>query len=223
MDFERARYNMVEQQIRPWDVLDQDVLDLLIRVRREDFVPAAYRTMAFTDMELPLTVDGSSTGEAMFAPKLEARLLQEAGVRRHETVVEVGTGSGYMAALLGHRARQVTTIEIHPALARFGAANLAKVQAGNVEVVTGDGAALLGGDGPSYDVIVLSGSVSFVPEPVLSRLNPGGRLIAIVGDEPVMTAQLVTRTVQGAFVTRNLFDTQVRRLTGFPVRERFRF
>ena len=218
---EKARFNMVEQQIRPWDVLDQDVLDLMLSIRREDFVPAPYRAMAFTDMEIPLLVDGKHTGEAMFAPRVEARLLQALAVRKHEHVLEVGTGSGFMAALLAHRARHVTTREIHPGLATFGRANLDKAGVRNVVVEQRDGSQL--GTGGHFDVILLSGAVSFVPDAFLQRLSVGGRLLAIVGNAPVMEAQLITRTADSSFAAENLFETLAKPLSGFPVKDRFRF
>jgi protein-L-isoaspartate(D-aspartate) O-methyltransferase len=206
MDIERARFNMIEQQIRPWNVLDQDVLDLLAVVRREDFVPPPYRAMAFTDMEVPLTLDGRQTGETMLAPKVEA----------------IGAGSGHMAALLAHRARQVDSLEIDPDLARFAGANLVRAGVQNAVVRQADGsdpAANL----PSYDVIVLSGSVPFVPEFLLGKLNPGGRLAAIVGELPVMHAQIMTRAQGAGWATAMLFETVARPLLGFPARERFHF
>jgi len=222
MDFERARFNMVEQQIRPWDVLDQDVLDLLFVVKREDFVPPAYRAMAFTDMEVPLVVDGVRTGEAMFHPRVEARLLQALAVKKHEHVLEVGTGSGYMAALLAHRARHVVTCEIHPGLAAFGRANLERAGVRNVVAEQRDGSRPPAGD-KQFDVVVLSGSVPFVPDAFLRCLSMGGRLVAIVGEAPVMEAQLVTRTGENGFAAVDLFETSARTLSGFPARERFRF
>lgn len=221
MDFERARFNMVEQQIRPWDVLDQDVLDLMLTVRREDFVPPVYRAMAFTDMEIPLVVDGERTGENMLAPKVEARLLQALAVRKHEHALEIGTGSGFMAALLAHRARHVITREIHPALAVFGRANLELAGLRNVVVEQRDGAEL--GTGGHFDVILLSGAVAFVPDAFLQRLSVGGRLAAIVGEAPAMEAQLITRTSDSSFAAVNLFETMTRSLIGFPAKDRFRF
>lgn len=221
MDFERARFNMVEQQIRPWDVLDQDVLDLLFAVRREDYVPAAYRALAFADTEVPLVVDGQPTGETMFEPKVEARLIQALAVRKHEHVLEVGAGSGYMAALLAHRARHVTTYEIHPGLAALARANLERGGVRNVQVEAGNGAQPAGE--ARFEVIVLSGSVSFVPEAMLQRLTVGGRLVAIVGDDPAMQAQVITRTQEQSFSAENLFETSARRLTGFPAKPKFSF
>jgi protein-L-isoaspartate(D-aspartate) O-methyltransferase len=222
MDFERARFNMIEQQIRPWNVLDQDILDLLSVVRREDFVPPPYRQMAFTDMEIPLTIGGRATGETMLAPKVEARILQEVGVRRHESVLEIGAGSGHMAALLAHRARHVDTLEIDADLARFATENLARAEIANVTVRHADGAdpAI---NLPTYDVIVLSGSVPAVPERLLAKLSPGGRLAAIVGELPVMQAQVLTRAQGGGTTTRAVFETVAKPLRGFPAKSRFRF
>ncbi len=222
MDFERARFNMIEQQIRPWNVLDPDVLALLSAVRREDFVPPTLRAMAFADLELPLMVDGKSTGEVMLAPKLEARLLQELRVKHHETVLEIGTGSGHMAALLARQARHVDTLDIHPGLATFARSNLARAAVSNVTVTDADGsrdhAAL-----PTYDVIMLSGSVARVPESLLGKLNPGGRLIAIEGDLPVMQARLYTLSTAGGLTTQTLFETVAQRLHGFVATPAFAF
>ncbi len=221
MDFERARFNMIEQQIRPWQVLDQDVLDLLFVVKREEFVPPAYSRMAFTDMEIPLNIDGKTTGEVMLSPKVEARLLQALAPRKHESVLEIGAGSGYMAALLAHRARRVVSREIRADLAGFAAANLKRAGIGNTAVEHGHGLQLA--DGDQFDAIVLSGSVSFVPDTLLQRLNPGGRLVAIVGELPVMTAQLITRNAERQFSAQILFDTVARPLVDFPQTEHFRF
>lgn len=222
MDFERARYNMVEQQIRPWDVLDPTVLDLLLTVKREDFVPAAYRSMAFADLEIPLVVDGRNTGETMFPPRVEARVLQALDVRRQDHVLEVGTGSGYLAALLARSARHVQTCEIDAGLAAFGRANLERAGIRNVAVEHRDGAVLPVGTEP-FDVIVLSGAVAFVPDAFLQRLSVGGRLFAITGEDPVMEARVFTRTDASTFAAKTLFETSAKRLAGFPVNERFRF
>ena len=221
MDFERARLNMVEQQIRPWEVLDQEVLDMLFVVKREDFVPPAYRALAFTDMEIPLNVDGVHTGEVMLAPKVEARLMQALAIRKHESVLEIGAGSGYMAALLAHRARRVLTCEIRADLAKFAAGNLQRAGIGNATVENRQGLeAAIGGD---FHAIVLSGSVPFVPESLLRAVHVGGRLAAIVGELPVMTAQMITRVSESEFSVENLFETVATPLVGFPQKERFVF
>jgi protein-L-isoaspartate(D-aspartate) O-methyltransferase len=217
MNIEQARFNMIEQQIRPWDVLNLGVLELLAVVKREDFVPPAHRALAFVDTEVPLP-----GGQCMLAPKVEARLLQELDVRKHERVLEIGAGSGYMAALLAHKAQHVTSFEIDAGLARFASANLKRAGVMNVNVVNADGAAGLPGDGP-FDVIVLSGSVAEVPEALLAQLKVGGRLTGIVGFEPMMRAVLVTRTGEPGLERRVLFDTVAQRLRGFPEPTRFHF
>ena len=217
MNVEQARFNMIEQQIRPWDVLDPGVLTLLGVIKREDFVPAAYRAMAFMDTEVPLP-----GGQQMLAPRVEARLLQELNVRRHERVLEIGAGSGFMAALLSHKARQVVTLEIVPELARLAAENLRRAAVANVSVVEGDGSKKLPTAGP-FDVILLSGSIAAVPSALLNELKVGGRLAAIVGQEPVMRATLVTRVGEAEFRSVELFDTVAPRLLGFDEPSRFHF
>jgi protein-L-isoaspartate(D-aspartate) O-methyltransferase len=221
MNTEQARFNMIEQQIRPWDVLDAGILSLLAVVKREDFVPPAYRSMAFFDTEVPLS-SPTRDSQHMLAPKVEARLLQELSVRRHERVLEIGAGSGYMAALLSHKARQVVTLEIDPALAKMASDNLKRSAISNVSVVEGDGSKRLPTAGP-FDVILLSGSVAAVPPALLNELKVGGRLAAIVGQEPVMCAVLVTRLSDKEFSSVNLFDTVAPRLSGFDEPSRFHF
>jgi len=222
LDIEQARRNMVEQQIRPWEVLDQSVLDLLLVVRRELFVPPALRLLAFCDMEIPLRIDGVDTGECMFAPKVEARLLQELGIRAHEHVLEVGTGSGYMAALAAYKAQHVLTVEINPLLAAFGAANLQRNGVLNVRVETGDGSRGWVARAP-YDVIIVSGGLPVLPPELLAQLKIGGRLAAIVGQAPVMSAQIVTRVTDSAFDTLKLFETVAKPLVNAPRPSAFRF
>jgi len=217
MNLELARFNMIEQQIRPWNVLDPAGLALLAVVRREDFVPAAYRALAFVDAEVPLP-----EGECMLAPKVEARLLQELGLQRHERVLEIGAGSGFMAALLAHRARSVASLEIRPSLATMAGSNLQRAGITNAKVRVADGARGLSGDAP-FDAIVLSGSTHAVPQALLEQLAPGGRLIAIVGDEPVMRAVRVRRTADSRYETQDLFDTVAPRLRGFDEPSRFHF
>ena len=217
MNIEQARFNMIEQQIRPWDVLDPAVLSLLTVVKREDFVPAAYRSLAFVDTEVPLPA-----GQCMLAPRVEARMLQEINVHKHERVLEVGAGSGYMAALLAHRAQHVTTLEIVPELAQLAAANLKRAAVLNAAVRQGDGSRGLPAEAP-FDAIVLSGSVAEVPAAMLSRLKVGGRLIGIEGQEPVMRAVLITRVAEHQFKRVELFDTVAPRLAGFGEPSRFAF
>ncbi len=217
MNFEQARTNMVEQQIRTWEVLDQAVLDLLYVVPREDFVPPSYRTLAFVDMEIPI-----GEGEKMMAPKMEARIVQELAARKSERVLEVGTGSGYLTALLAHRAAHVHSVEIRPALAAFGRANLERHGADNVTLETGDAARGWPTRAP-YDVIVLTGSTPVLPKCLLEQLSPLGRLFAVVGEEPVMVARLVTCSAPGAFRSVELFDTLLAPLANAEQPPRFRF
>lgn len=217
MNIEQARFNMIEQQIRPWDVLDAGVLSLLAVVRREDFVPPACKALAFMDTEIPL-----GGGQAMLAPRVEARLLQELKVARHEKVLEIGTGSGFMAALLGHKAQRVISLETNADLAAVATANLRRAGVVNVSVLNQDGAEGLASEAP-FDVILLSGSVAEVPAALLAQLKVGGRLAAIVGELPVMRAQLVTRVGESDYRTTILFDTVAPRLQGFAQRNAFAF
>jgi len=217
MNFEQARFNMIEQQIRPWEVLDPGVLSLLAVVKREDFVPAAYRSLAFTDTEIPLP-----EGQCMLAPRIEARLLQELQLQRHESVLEIGAGSGFMAALLAHRSRQVITLEISQTLAVMAKDNLRRAAVMNASVICADGSKGLGSEAP-FDAIVLSGSVAEVPKALLEQLKVGGRLVAIVGDEPAMRAQLFTRADASSWSHTDLFETVAPRLRGFPETNRFSF
>jgi protein-L-isoaspartate(D-aspartate) O-methyltransferase len=217
MNIEQARSNMVEQQIRPWEVLDQDVLDLLYTVPREEFVPAAHRNLAFCDMEIPI-----GEGEKMWAPKIEARVLQELAPKRPERVLEVGTGSGYLTALLANRAGHVYSVEIRPRLAEFGRANLARHGADNVTLELADGARGYVKWAP-YDVVVLTGSVPVLPKGALETLAPGGRLFAVVGDPPVMCARLVTCIAPGEYRSVDLFETVVTPLVNCEQPARFKF
>ncbi len=206
MNIEQARFNMIEQQIRPWNVLDQDVLDLLLVVKREQFVPAAYQNLAFVDTEIPL-----AAGETMFTPKLEARIMQEVGVKKHENVLEIGTGSGYMAALLAHKARHVTTVEILPELKAMAEKNLSEAGVSNVTVEQADGSEGFGRGAP-YDVIVISGALEVLPEAFLKQVKVGGRIAAIIGQAPAMSAQIITRVTETAYDTVKVFETNVKYL-----------
>lgn len=221
MNFEQARFNMVEQQIRTWEVLDQNVLDLLYVVRREDFVPPAYRALAFSDLEIPLS-DKAAEGERMWQPKMEARVLQELAVRKSDVVLEVGTGSGYLTALLAHRAQRVVTVEISPALKSLGERNLQSQDLDNISFELGDAAAGWNQHSP-YDVIVLTASTPVLPQQVLNQLKPGGRLFAIVGDAPVMSARIVTCRSPGSFDSVDLFETNFPPLRNAVQPVRFKF
>lgn len=217
MNLEQARFNMIEQQIRPWDVLDPAVLELLGVVHREDFVPEGLRAQAFVDTELPLP-----GGRRMLAPKVEARLFQELKVQRHEKVLEIGAATGHLAALLGHKAQRVVAVEADAGLAAQAQANLHRAGIRNVTVLNQDGAAGVPAEEP-FDAILLSGSVAAVPQVLLNQLKVGGRLAAIVGSEPVMRAVLVTRTGSSDFRTVELFDTVAGRLPGFAEAPVFSF
>ncbi len=217
MNIEQARFNMIEQQIRPWDVLDPQVLDLLFVVKREDFVPPAYRNLAFADMEIPL-----GNGQQMLAPKIEAKTLQELALKKTDKVLEIGTGSGYMAALLAARAEHVVTVESRPELIEMAKQNLERAGVTNVTVELGDGAQGWAQRGP-YDAIVVSGSLPVVPDAMLKQLRVGGKLAVVVGEAPVMEAQLITCTADGIYNTVNLFETVIPALDGVGTKEGFTF
>ena len=217
MNLEQARTNMVEQQIRTWEVLDQEVLDLLYVIPREEFVPQQHRALAFSDLELPL---GDS--ERMWQPKLEARVLQELALKRTDRVLEVGTGSGYLTALMAYRAAEVCSVEIRPALAAFGRGNLERHGADNVTLEVGDAARGWARHAP-YDAIVLTGSTPILPQGFLDQLAAGGRLFAVVGEAPAMQARLVTCTAPGASSSVDLFETVLRPLANAEQPQRFRF
>lgn len=220
MNTELARFNMIEQQIRPWQVLDPAVLSLLAAVRREAFVPPKQLALAFVDTQVPLL--DAADGPCMLEPKVEARLLQELRVTHSDRVLEIGSGSGFMAALLAHRALEVTTVEIVPELAQMARRNLAHAGLTRVRVVEGDAATQLPAGGP-WDVILMSGSVADVPKTLLQQLKLGGRLAAVVGGLPIMRARLFTRTTQTSWSDVDLFDTVAPRLSGFGEPSRFHF
>ena len=217
MNIEQARFNMIEQQIRTWEVLDPQVLELLFQVKREDFVPAEHRNLAFADLEVPI-----GQGEAMMQPKVEARILQELAVQPHETAFEVGTGSGYLTALLARRARHVTSAEIHADLKQRAEQNLRSVGATNVTLLQGDSARAPLAES-AFDLIVLTGSTPILPQAFLDRLSPGGRLFAVVGDRPVMKAVVVRQPVAGSFQHVELVETLLKPLVNAAQPTRFRF
>ena len=217
MNIEQARFNMIEQQIRPWNVLDQDVLDTLHIVNREQYVPAACASLAFADTEIPL-----GNGETMLNPKVEARILQELQVKKHENVLEIGAGSGYMAALLASKARHVTTVEINPALKEMAQQNLAKAGVTNVTVELGNGSEGWSAGAP-FDVIVISGALEVLPEVFLKQLKVGGRIAAIVGTAPVMQCVLITRVAETAYDTVQVFETNIKALVSAPQPSHFEF
>ncbi|AJY14412.1 protein-L-isoaspartate O-methyltransferase [Burkholderia dolosa] len=217
MNIEKARFNMIEQQIRPWDVLDLDVLGLLSIVKRENFVPAEHRALAFADLELPLP-----GGRKMLFPRVEARVLQELAVKKHENVLLIGAGSGYLTALLAHRAQHVTAVEIDPAVAKFAEENLRNNGVTNAEVVLGDGS-LGWPDKAPYDVICVAGGLPVVPQQMLEQLKIGGRLSAFVGGRPVMKAQIITRIDDKQYRVADVFETYVDHLVNTFEPSRFKF
>lgn len=222
LDFETARSKMIEQQIRPWNVLDPNVLEVLHQVHREDFVPPPYRHLAFVDMEIPLP-----QGQVMLAPKIEARMLQELNLTPADRVLEIGTGSGHMAALLAQLAANVLSIEKYPSLAELAQENLARAGISRVEIQQANGLA----EDPrwahtGFDCVVISGALRSVPDHLMQSLKLGGRLVAIVGEPPVMQAVLIERTagsVAAGFRTTVLFETLTQYLEDAPKISRFRF
>jgi protein-L-isoaspartate(D-aspartate) O-methyltransferase len=216
LDSAAARRQMIEQQVRAWDVLDPTVLDVMGRVAREEFAPPAYRDLAFADMCVPL-----GHGQVMLAPKLEGRILQSLAVSPGERVLEVGTGGGYFAACLGALARQVRSLEIYADLADAARDNLARVGVRNVVVETLDAMTLAAED--EYEVIALTGSLPLYDPRFERALATGGRLFAVVGEGPVMQAQLITRTGRSAWLRETLFETQVDPLVHAPQPSKFVF
>ncbi len=213
---ELARFNMVEQQIRPWDVLDAKVLDLIKKLKREHFVPVDKQSMAFMDVEIPLGHDVK-----MWSPKVEARVLQALNLQPTDRVLEVGTGSGYLTALMSRLANHVTSVELIQELSARAARTLAAHHFDNITLEVGD--ASKGWGSEKYDAIVLTGSVPLPPESFYQMLNVGGRLFAIIGDAPAMHATLVTCVASGVFETITLFETSVAPLSNAPQPERFVF
>jgi len=217
LDVERARFNMVEQQIRPWEVLDQRVLDLLMRVRREEFVPPRYRALAFADMEIPI-----GHGETMLAPKIEARMLQELALAPEDRILEVGTGSGYMTVLLASLGNPVYSVDIVPEFTQTAGIKLAAHGVTNVTLESGDAARGWDRHAP-YDAVVVTGSLPVLPDAFARSLRPGGRLIVVVGEPPVMEAQLIACVAAGAYSTTGLFETCIAPLRNAVQPERFVF
>ena len=217
MDLEQARFNMIEQQIRPWDVLDETVLSLLKRLKREDFVPEIYRNMAFMDIEIPL-----GHGESMLSPKVEARLLQELKLKPSDKVLEIGTGSGYMTALLASLAKQVYSVDIVPEFVAAAELKLTAHGLSNVTLEAGDAARGWAKHAP-YDVILLTGSEPILAQELIAQLNPGGRLIAFVGEAPAMAARRIQVIEPGVQTSQDLFETNVRALVNAPQAPQFVF
>ncbi len=217
MNLEQTRFNMVEQQIRTWNVVDQNILGLLYKVKREEFVPAAYRSMAFMDMEIPL-----DHGAVMLTPKMEARILQELHINKTDKILEIGTGTGYMTALLAELGAHVYSVEIVPMLHTMAKINLQVHGVTNITLEQGDGAQGWSNHEP-YDVIVLTASTPVLPETFQQSLAPGGRLFAIVGEEPIMEAILITCTTPGNYHQTHLFETCTAPFKNALQREHFHF
>ena len=223
LSLDRARFNMIEQQVRPWEVLDPAVLELLDRVKRDQFVPPAQKALAYVDMELPL---GHGADQVMLAPRVQARMVQDLAIKPTDKVLEIGTGSGYTTALLASLAQRVVSLEIDDAIASAARKNLQQAGITNAEVRVADAAAngfaACAAEGP-WDAILVAGSVAEVPAGLLALLAKGGRLIAIVGHEPVMRATVVTRVDDAGFSTQQPWDTIAPRLRNFAEPSRFSF
>jgi protein-L-isoaspartate(D-aspartate) O-methyltransferase len=217
MDFEQARFNMVEQQIRTWEVLDPAVLALMSELPRERFVPEGRESLAFADLELPV-----AHGEFMLAPKMQARIAPDVGLKPTDRVLEIGTGTGYLTALLARLSAAVTSVEIHADLAEGARTRLAALGIGNVKIETGDAARGWAAD-TTWDVIVITGSLPLLPDTFQKMLAPGGRLFAIVGERPVMSARLITRESEAGFAAVTLFETVVAPLVNARQPSRFVF
>lgn len=215
MNLEQARSNMITQQIRPWDVADIRVLELMMHTPREEFVPAEYRSLAYYDMALPI-----GHGQFMMPPRLEARLLQALAIQPHESVLEVGTGSGFLTALLAQLAGQVHSVEIIPELKAGAEQNLASRGLDNITLEEGDAAMGWPVHG-QYDVIVLTGSLPELSPALQKSLKTGGRLFAVIGQAPVMEATLVTRKGETEWQREILFETELPPLLNVPQPSRF--
>ncbi len=217
MNFDQARFNMVEQQVRPWEVLDERVLGLLETTHREDFVPVRYRKMAFADLPIPLEHD-----QNMMKPVVEGRLLQALALQDDETVLEIGTGSGFITACLAQMAKRVVSVDIYEQFSSSAATKLKEKNIENVELETGD---VMSGWQPeqAHDVVVVTGSVAAVPEHFRGWVNPGGRLFVICGESPVMQVKLLTRLNATEWREESLFETDLPRLVNADQAAEFEF
>jgi protein-L-isoaspartate(D-aspartate) O-methyltransferase len=217
MNFEQARFNMVEQQVRPWSVLDARVLALLENTHREDFVPVRYRKMAFADIAIPLDL-----GESMMKPVIEGRMLQALDLKPDETVLEIGTGSGFVTACLAQLAKSVLSVDIHEQFSTSAAARVKEKEIHNVEFETGD---VLAGWQPeqAHDVLVVTGSVPEIPEQFRGWVNPGGRMFVVSGDSPAMEAKLLIKLNATDWREESLFETDLARLNNAEKAAEFEF
>ncbi|NDI86214.1 protein-L-isoaspartate O-methyltransferase family protein [Undibacterium crateris] len=216
MNIEKARFNMIEQQIRPWNVLDKDILDMLIVVKRENYFPDEQKSLAFFDTELPLP-----GGTTAMCPRVEARIVQELALKKNESVLLLGAASGYLAALLAHMTRHVTVMEASAELKALAEKNLSDNGVRNVSVLHANG--LTTAHTGTYDVIVVAGGLDVMPEQLQKQLNVGGRLLAIAGALPVMHANVVTRVSDASFTSRTAFDTAIAPLSGSVPVSQFKF
>ncbi len=216
MNYEAARYNMLEQQIRPWELLDDRSLDVMAQVPREAFVPAAFKALAFSDMEIPL-----EHNQFMLAPKIEAKILQATQIRPTDTVLEIGTGSGYLSALLAKQAAQVQSMDIHSDFIELASERLQQLGIDNVSFQHKD-VYDIQLDEQQYDVIIVGGSVTNVPDSWKQALKQSGRMFVVCGEPPVMSALLISRVDNEQFMQASLFETQLPSLeqkTRIPVFE----
>lgn len=206
MNFERARFNMVEQQVKPWEVIDERILEQFEAIQREDFVPVRYRKLAFADLSIPLP-----HGEMMMRPKVEGRMLQALALGEDETALEIGTGSGYITACLAGLCKHVVSVEYHEDLHDDAVARLAEKEIRNIELFEGD---VMSGWQPeqAHDVVVVTGSVPDIPEAFKGWVNPGGRLFVITGNAPAMEARILTRLGVSDWGEESLFETELPRL-----------
>jgi len=217
MNLAQARHNMIEQQIRPWDVLDQRVLELIDALPRDKFVPTDYLKLAYADVNIPL-----NHGQVMMAPKIEARMLQALNIKPTDSILEVGTGSGYVTALLAHSGKHVYSVDVYPDFVESAGRKLAELDISNVTLESGD--AVNGWDHHApYDVIAITGSLPVLPDSFLQSLKIGGRLFVVTGQAPVMEAYLITRTAEQGWVKQALFETVLPPLVNAPQPQRFIF
>ena len=221
MNFETARFNMLEQQIRPWEVLDQTSLDIIEEIPREDFVTAAYKAVAFADIELPL-----GQGQFMLSPKIEAKILQAVQIQSSDNILEIGTGSGYLTALMATQGQQVVSLDIQAEFTHLSQTRLAALNIDNVRLETVDAAQDYSSDEKSdekFDVIVMTGSVPILPESYKQKLTIGGRLFVVTGQEPVMEARLITRISDDQWADVALFETHLAALENAQQPDPFSF
>lgn len=217
MDIEQARFNMIEQQIRTWEVLDQDVLDLLNEIHREDFIPESYQSLAFADVRIPIGHD-----QTTMMPKVEARLLQSLDLQGNESIFEIGTGCGYLTSLLASSAKSVKSIDIYPDFIESAKNKITKAGLINVELECTDIYTILDKK-DHYDIVVVTGSLPKMDDRFLNLLNNNGKMFVIVGESPVMEARLITMQNGTSWSYESLFETDLPALIGAEHKETFEF